>query len=58
LAPAGGIEILDKRLKISERIQEYRVIYKFYGHLLHLYKARELNEKEVHLREQEFLLFS
>jgi hypothetical protein len=29
------IEILDKRLKISERIEEYKLIYKFYRQLLH-----------------------
>jgi hypothetical protein len=32
---AGVIEILNKRLKISERIEEYKLIYKFYRQLLH-----------------------
>jgi hypothetical protein len=49
------IEILDKRLKISERIEEYKLIYKFYRQLLHLYKADKINEKEVNLREEEFV---
>jgi hypothetical protein len=52
---AGVIEILDKRLKISERIEEYKLIYKFYRHLLHLYKADKINEKEINLREEEFV---
>jgi hypothetical protein len=52
---AGVIEILDKRLKISERIEEYKLIYKFYRQLLHLYKADKINEKEINLREQEFV---
>jgi hypothetical protein len=52
---AGVIEILDKRLKISERIEEYKLIYKFYRQLLHLYKADNINEKEINLREQEFV---
>lgn len=52
---AGVIEILDKRLKISERIEEYKLIYKFYRQLLHLYKADKINEKEVNIREEEFV---
>jgi hypothetical protein len=52
---AGVIEILDKRLKISERIEEYKLIYKFYRQLLHLYKADKINEKEINLREEEFV---
>jgi hypothetical protein len=52
---AGVLEILDKRLKISERIEEYKLIYKFYRQLLHLYKADKINEKEINLREQEFV---
>jgi hypothetical protein len=52
---AGVIEILDKRLKISERIEEYKLIYKFYRQLLHLYKADKINEKEINLREKEFV---
>jgi hypothetical protein len=32
----GIIEILAKRLKISERIEEYKSIYNFYRELLHL----------------------
>jgi hypothetical protein len=52
---AGVIEILDKRLKISERIEEYKLIYKFYRQLLHLYKADNINEKEINLREEEFV---
>jgi hypothetical protein len=54
---AGVIEILDKRLKISERIEEYtrKLIYKFYRQLLHLYKANKINEKEINLREEEFV---
>jgi hypothetical protein len=52
---AGVIEILDKRLKISERIEEYKLIYNFYRQLLHLYKADKINEKEINLREQEFV---
>jgi hypothetical protein len=51
----GIIEILDKRLKISERIEEYKLIYKFYRQLLHLYKADKINEKEINLREEEFV---
>jgi hypothetical protein len=50
---AGVIEILDKRSKISERIEEYKLIYKFYRQLLHLYKANKINEKEINLREGE-----
>jgi hypothetical protein len=52
---AGVIEILDKRLKISERIEEYKLIYKFYRQLLHLHKADKINEKEINLREEEFV---
>jgi hypothetical protein len=52
---AGVIEILDKRLKISERIEEYKLIYKFYRQLLHLYKADKINEKEINLREEKFV---
>jgi hypothetical protein len=52
---AGVIEILDKRLKISERIEEYKLVYKFYRQLLHLYKADKINEKEINLREEEFV---
>jgi hypothetical protein len=52
---AGVIEILDKRLKISERIEEYKLIYKFYRQLLHLYKADKINEKEINLREEKFI---
>jgi hypothetical protein len=52
---AGVIEILDKRLKISERIEEYKLVYKFYRQLLHLYKADKINEKEINLREEEFI---
>jgi hypothetical protein len=54
---SGVIEILDKRLKISERIEEYtrKLIYKFYRQLLHLYKANKINEKEINLREEEFV---
>jgi hypothetical protein len=52
---AGVIEILDKRLKISERIEEYKLTYKFYRQLLHLYKADKINEKEINLREEEFV---
>jgi hypothetical protein len=52
---AGVLEILDKRLKISERIEEYKLIYKFYRQLLHLYKADKINEKEINLREEEFV---
>jgi hypothetical protein len=52
---AGVIEILDKRLKISERIEEYKFIYKFYRQLLHLHKADKINEKEINLREEEFV---
>jgi hypothetical protein len=52
---AGVIEILDKRLKISERIKEYKLVYKFYRQLLHLYKADKINEKEINLREEEFI---
>jgi hypothetical protein len=52
---AGVIEILDKRLKISERIEEYKLIYKFYRQLLHLYKADKINEKEINIREEEFV---
>jgi hypothetical protein len=52
---AGVTEILDKRLKISERIEEYKLIYKFYRQLLHLYKADKINEKEINLREEEFV---
>jgi hypothetical protein len=52
---AGVIEILDKRLKISERIEEYKLIYKFYRQLLHLYKVDKINEKEINLREEEFV---
>jgi hypothetical protein len=36
---AGVIEILDKRLKIEKRIEEYKLIYKFYRQLLHLYRV-------------------
>jgi hypothetical protein len=50
---AGVIEILDKRLKISERIEEYKLIYKFYRQLLHLYKADKIND--INLREEEFV---
>jgi hypothetical protein len=52
---ARVIEILDKRLKISERIEEYKLIYKFYRQLLHLYKADKINEKEINIREEEFV---
>jgi hypothetical protein len=52
---AGVIEFLDKRLKISERIEEYKLIYKFYRQLLHLYKADKINEKEINIREEEFV---
>jgi hypothetical protein len=52
---SGVIEILDKRLKISGRIEEYKLIYKFYRQLLHLYKADKINEKEINLREEEFV---
>jgi hypothetical protein len=52
---SGVIEILDKRLKISERIEEYKLIYKFYRQLLHLYKADKINEKEINIREEEFV---
>jgi hypothetical protein len=45
--------ILDKRLKISERIEEYKLIYKFYRQLLHLYKADKIND--INLREEEFV---
>jgi hypothetical protein len=31
--------LMDKRFKISERIEEYKLIYKFYRQLLHLYKV-------------------
>jgi hypothetical protein len=48
---AGVIEILDKRLKI----EEYKLIEKFYRQLLHLYKADKINEKEINIREEEFV---
>jgi hypothetical protein len=40
---------------LSERIEEYKLIYKFYRQLLHLYKADKINEKEINLREEEFV---
>jgi hypothetical protein len=48
--------ISDKRLKTSERIEDYRFIYKFCTQLLHLYKADKLDEKEINLREEEFII--
>jgi hypothetical protein len=54
---AGVIEILKKRLKISERIEEYKLICKFYRQLLHLYKADKINENEINLREEEFVSY-
>src|SRR5688572_27687914 len=47
---AALIEFFDKKYKTSERIKEYKLIYKFYRQLLHLYKAGKINEKEINLR--------
>jgi hypothetical protein len=52
---AGVIEILDKRLKLSERIEEYKLIYKFYSELLHLFNARKITEDEINLFEKDFI---
>ena len=50
---SGCLEILEKSLKISERVEEYKHAYKFYRQFLHFYKANTLSEGEISLREQE-----
>ena len=49
----GCLEILEKTLKISERVEEYKHAYKFYRQFLHQYKANTLSEVEINVREQE-----
>lgn len=52
---AGVIEILEQPLKISQRKEEYRIVYKFYQELLNLYKSGELSENEIRKREAQFI---
>lgn len=49
----GCLEILEKSLKISERVEEYKHAYKFYRQFLHQYRAKSLSEIEINIREQE-----
>lgn len=49
------IEIIEKSIKMNERIIEYRLAYKFYNSSLNLYKAKKLTEEEIRLRENDFI---
>lgn len=53
---AALIEGLDKQLKISSRTHEYKLVYTFYKHLLNLYKANEINEHDIKISEDKFLV--
>jgi hypothetical protein len=52
---AALIEVLEQPLKIDQRKEEYRIVYKFYQELLNLYKAGELSDSDVSKREAEFI---
>ena len=52
---ATFIEVLEQPLKIGQRKEEYRFVYKFYQELLNLFKAGELSESDVSKREAEFI---
>lgn len=52
---ATFIEVLEQPLKIGQRKEEYRFVYKFYQELLNLYKGGELSESDVSKREAEFI---
>lgn len=53
------IEILDNEfktsLKLIDRIEEYKLSFNFYCELLHLFEAKQISEKEIHLREKDFI---
>jgi hypothetical protein len=52
-------EILDNQLnttvKLNEHIEEYKSSYKFYLELLHLLKAKKINDDEINLLEKDFI---
>ena len=52
---AGIIEILDRSYSTAERIEEYKMAYKFYKQMLLLYKGNKLTEEEINMREYEFI---
>lgn len=47
------LEVLEKSLKISERVEEYKHAYKFYRQFLHQFRAKTLSATEINAREQE-----
>lgn len=49
------IEVIEKSVKMNERLIEYRLTYKFYNSLLNLYKVKKLSEEEIRLRENDFI---
>lgn len=51
----GIIEVIEKSVKLNERLTEYRLTYKFYNSLLNLYRANKIIEEEIRLRENDFI---
>lgn len=53
------VEIIDNEFKtslnLSDRIEEYKFSFNFYSELLHLFKAQQISEEEIHLREKDFI---
>ena len=50
---SGIFEILEKSLRISERTEEYKFVYKFYQQMLNNYRSNKINENEINTRESE-----
>ena len=51
----GVLILIERNIKQNEKISEFLIVYKFYYRILLLFKAQQITEEEINIREKDLL---
>ena len=51
----GALILIERNINQNEKLSEFLIVYKFYNRILLLFKAQQITEEEINIREKDLL---
>lgn len=51
----GVLILIERNINQNEKLSEFLIVYKFYNRILLLFKAQQITEEEINIREKDLL---